>query len=235
MASGIYLIENTVNGKVYVGSAFDFDKRIEQHKWMLIKNKHHSLKLQRAWNKYGEESFNIKMIEAVDPSLLIEREQYWLNKYNSSKCGYNICPVAGSRRGSKCSKETKEKIRNNSSSKVGENNNFYGRKHSEETRRKMSLVHYELEFKHSEETKHKIAESKKGKLRSEETKMKVSIARIGQKRSKETNEKIIAKQRGTLWYTNGIESKRCYPGQEPEGYFRGRVTCRTTSLKTFKP
>lgn len=31
MESGIYKIENTVNGKIYVGSAVDFGKRFGQH------------------------------------------------------------------------------------------------------------------------------------------------------------------------------------------------------------
>ena len=42
-AAGIYAIENKVNGKVYVGSAVDLG--------------HHSLKLQRAWDKHGAASF----------------------------------------------------------------------------------------------------------------------------------------------------------------------------------
>lgn len=49
---------------------------------------------------------------------------------------------------------------------------------------------------HSEETKNRISNSKKGILVSEETKEKMSIARIGFKNSKETIEKMkLAKEK----------------------------------------
>ena len=61
MVSGIYLIENTVNGKVYVGSAVNFNERFRVHNYYLSRGSHHSPKLQYAWNKYGEKSFTFKI------------------------------------------------------------------------------------------------------------------------------------------------------------------------------
>lgn len=55
-----------------------------------------------------------------------------------------------------------------------------GRKHSEETKRKMAESHKGKKFNHSEETKLKIAESRRGKKykpHSEEAKRKMSEAR----------------------------------------------------------
>ena len=53
--SGIYKIVNKVNGKYYVGSSNDVLKtRFYEHKRLLTKNKHFNVKLQNAWNKYGE-------------------------------------------------------------------------------------------------------------------------------------------------------------------------------------
>ena len=41
--SGVYIIKNTLNGKVYIGSTISgFKKRIKEHIYELIKNKHHS-------------------------------------------------------------------------------------------------------------------------------------------------------------------------------------------------
>ena len=129
MASGIYLIENIVNGKVYVGSAVDFNERFRVHNYYLSKGSHHSQKLQYAWNKYGEKSFVFKILEVIENvTTLLEREQYWLDEYNCVKTGYNICPVAGSCLGIKRSDETKSRLRN---SKIGH-------EVSEEVRQKIS-------------------------------------------------------------------------------------------------
>jgi len=107
--SGIYKIENLVNGKMYVGSAVDIKNRWSRHKSDLRKNKHHSRYLQRSWNKYSEEQFEFTIIEEVkDVSELLEREQYWLDYYKSYdyKIGYNSYPTAGSPLGAKHSRET---------------------------------------------------------------------------------------------------------------------------------
>ena len=55
--SGIYQIRNIANGKVYVGSAAKFSRRFNDHKRKLNNGRHHSIKLQNAWNKNGAESF----------------------------------------------------------------------------------------------------------------------------------------------------------------------------------
>lgn len=51
---GVYRWFNTVNGKSYVGSSANINKRKQEHLKGLTSNNHHSIKLQRAWNKYGE-------------------------------------------------------------------------------------------------------------------------------------------------------------------------------------
>jgi predicted GIY-YIG superfamily endonuclease len=94
---GIYKIENLVNGKVYIGSSQDINKRWKQHLYSLRKGQHHSYHLQKAWEKYGEENFKFEIVEVVtDESLLITLEQKWINSYKSydSKYGYNISEEA---------------------------------------------------------------------------------------------------------------------------------------------
>ena len=53
MKSGIYQIKNTLNGKVYVGSAKDFEKRWKRHFKDLENGVHSSIKFQRSFNKHG--------------------------------------------------------------------------------------------------------------------------------------------------------------------------------------
>lgn len=94
--SGIYQIRNTVNGKVYVGSAIKILKRWREHKTSLRKGVHHSKHLQKAWVKYGEECFVFEVIEFIEPYLFYEvfaeRELFWQNnrKVDNPDYGYNM-------------------------------------------------------------------------------------------------------------------------------------------------
>ena len=116
--SGIYKITNTVNNKMYIGSAKCFYNRWKSHFLELNRNNHKNEYLQSAWNKYGGDSFKIEIIELVDiisndKNLLIEREQYWLDYYQSydREIGYNLCPTAKNSLGYKHSEETRAKLR----------------------------------------------------------------------------------------------------------------------------
>lgn len=94
--SGIYQIRNLINNKVYVGSSSNLRTRMNAHFNELNKNKHHSIYLQNAFNKYGEQNFVFEVIEFVkNKDNLIESEQYWINKLDSVSSGYNIQPIAG--------------------------------------------------------------------------------------------------------------------------------------------
>lgn len=96
---GVYAIVNTVTGKMYIGSATDIKHRWYLHRRDLFKSRHHSEHLQRAWNKYGSDVFNFRLLEIIeDTSILISQEQYWLDRYHThdKQHGYNISPTAGS-------------------------------------------------------------------------------------------------------------------------------------------
>lgn len=97
MTKGIYSITNALNGARYVGSSVEIEKRWKQHKIQLVSDSHHSVKLQKAWNKYGRNAFKWEIIEVIDDptnSTLTEREQYWIDKYDSYHNGYNDTPIA---------------------------------------------------------------------------------------------------------------------------------------------
>jgi group I intron endonuclease len=202
MKSGIYLIKNIVNNKVYVGSAVNINNRWREHKHRLKKGKHHSKHLQCAWDKYGEENFKFEIIEEVqNPLHLLAYEQVYLDYYKSYEDdrGYNICKVAGSILGVKLSEETKKKMRETRKNiseetrqKLREAN--IGRKHSEETKQKIREKKTGKKF--SEETRQKISEGNKGKKYSEEAKNKISKANKGRKHSEETKQKLREAKKG---------------------------------------
>ena len=129
---GIYVITNSIDGKVYIGSTIrNFRKRWREHRNLLKDGNHGNVHLQRAWNKYGEENFQFEILEKLedkkDLSLVSKREEYWISSFGSFKpeSGYNIEIIIGERKvvseetrnkisdansGRKCSPEAKEKI-----------------------------------------------------------------------------------------------------------------------------
>lgn len=113
--SGVYLIRNLQNGKVYVGSATSFKIRWGNHRSDLKHGRHDNQHLQRAWVKYGEASFVFEILEGCFTSRLIEREQHWIDHYRSfdRSMGYNISPTAGSTLGTTRTEEVKKKIGEN--------------------------------------------------------------------------------------------------------------------------
>ena len=111
--SGVYAITNKVNKKVYVGSSVNIPSRFRGHKKTLENGTHYNAKLQRAFVKYGIESFDFTILELVDSpnkEKLIEAEQRWINLFDAVKNGYNILPNAYSHLGAKRSDETKAKL-----------------------------------------------------------------------------------------------------------------------------
>ena len=83
--SGIYCILNTVNNKFYIGSSKNCDDRFSKHLSSLRGNYHANSYLQNSFNKYGEESFKMFVLEQTLD--LKKREQYWIDITNPS---YNI-------------------------------------------------------------------------------------------------------------------------------------------------
>jgi group I intron endonuclease len=77
---GIYQILNKKIGDCYIGSAVNLKKRTPQHIFFLRNSKSKHVHLQRAWNKYGEENFEIVFLENVDDKeTLTIREQYYID------------------------------------------------------------------------------------------------------------------------------------------------------------
>ena len=107
---GIYAIRNSVNGRLYVGSAVNLASRWRTHSSQLARGIHPAALLQADWTTHGPAAFTFSIIELVsNRESLISREQHWLDILDGTN-GYNTCPVAGSRFGSKSSPETRAKL-----------------------------------------------------------------------------------------------------------------------------
>lgn len=173
--SGIYQIRNLVDGKIYVGSAFNLLKRRAQHRCRLNSKNHGNCHLQNAWNKYGENNFVFEVLEFIplDNEILKKRETYYIQKLNvcDRSIGYNLSPDA--LRNTLC-EESKQKIRE----KVKGNQNWLGKRHTEETKKRMSEWHTGKVVKQS--TRDKLSKINQGVPKwTEEQKRQMSIARQG--------------------------------------------------------
>lgn len=91
MIGYIYHIKCETTGKKYIGITEDIRRRFNHHRSDLRLNKHHSPKLQAAWNYYGEENFTFSYRKVTIQSYedLYEKEIEEIAKYDSYHNGYN--------------------------------------------------------------------------------------------------------------------------------------------------
>lgn len=173
MQSAIYEIRNIKNGKRYIGSSSNIRNRIYSHKYHLNRGTHHCTPLQRAWRKYGKDSFSFRNILFCDPSNLLMFEQKAIDAFSPE---YNTCQIAGSSLGRHHSEETKNRI--------SEANR--GKKVSQSARRKMSLA--KIGTKASPETRMAISRALTGRKVPAESVAKSAASRRGQIRSPRSEE-----------------------------------------------
>lgn len=87
----VYLITNLVNDKKYVGITHNsIEHRFQEH---LQKSRMESSNwiLHRALRKYGQDNFKLELLEDNVPKDIIgERENYYINLYDSLNHGYNM-------------------------------------------------------------------------------------------------------------------------------------------------
>lgn len=128
---GVYQIVCLTTGKLYVGSSQNMHDRWKAHRSALRGNYHDNPRLQNAWNKYGETSFQFQIIEVTTVESTLDREQFYIDTLNvcDDRCGFNIALYAeASARGRRLSPEAIAKG-------IETRKGF---RHSEETRQMMS-------------------------------------------------------------------------------------------------
>lgn len=87
--AGIYIIENNVNGMVYIGRSEIPEARFKQHKSALVKGKHTNRLMQEDCDKYGIGAFSFMEIESCEDEDLWWKEVLWIQHYRI----YNIAPI----------------------------------------------------------------------------------------------------------------------------------------------
>lgn len=184
----IYLYQNKINLKVYVGQTKNIRSRYYQHKNIAKSNYNHPF--YNALRKYGLDNFDMIKLEEVPDNEIDDAEVAWIKCFNSTNrdYGYNI-------------------------SSGGYNHIDY----DEEVRNKISIARknyfltHENPFKgkhHTEETKQFLSDLNKGRIIPEEIRLKMSISHIGEnnhmygkQHSEETRKKISEANAGKCYNT----------------------------------
>ena len=204
----IYGYTNLESGRMYIGQTLHQELRWNQHRYC---------KNPTGWHKdyqNNPDKYEYSVIEYdVPEDKLDEREIFWISFFDSYRNGYNLTPGGdGLPKGYKLSDETKQKM---SERKKGENNPMYGKKHSEETRKKISEHHADVSGEN-----HPMY----GKHHSEETLIKMrgeNNPMYGKKHSEETRKKMSDAFKGRHWYNNGIVQIQSF--ECPIGFTKGRL------------
>ena len=188
----IYKITNTVNGKAYIGMTIEISisKRLSKH-FTGTGNRH----IYEDVKKYGRNSFTHEILEKnVFNELLPELEKTYIANFNTRyPHGYNIV-IDG--RQPFASQSTRMKI---SEALKGKPPTFgmLGKKHSPETKRKMSESGKNRVSKpFSKGHRENLSLALKGRIFSEEHCRNLSFSNLGRIVSKETREKMSQANKG---------------------------------------
>lgn len=92
--TGIYKITCLVNNKSYIGQSVSIKRRWATHQRELAAGVHHNEYLQRAYNKYGKNSFTYEILELCPKEKLNEREQFYIRIFDTFENGFN-CDLGG--------------------------------------------------------------------------------------------------------------------------------------------
>lgn len=162
----IYVYENVINGKKYVGKTNNLKGRHSKHFSVAKRAKNGEyMVFHKAITKYGANNFSLKIVDiAFNEDDAYLKEDSWISelKTKDKEFGYNLCD--------------------------GGRHTNSGRIVSQETRDKISAIHKGKIV--SKETKQKISIAKTGTILSDETKLKMSLTKIGKIQTEETKQKI---------------------------------------------
>lgn len=202
MSYYVYKITNLINGKIYIGKTNNIHKRWNKHKAAALRQNPNDFSyLHKAMLKYGFHNFIIEELYAFDiEKEALSQEIVSIEKLQSKNkdIGYNLTDGGEGVSGFKHSDESKQKM--SESKKIiflGENNPFYGKSHSKESKLLISQAasqrigekNHFFGKKHSQQSIDLMRQNQKGKGKKkyfttqdiEEIKYKKQILKISYK------------------------------------------------------
>jgi hypothetical protein len=227
---GIYKISFKGSNKVYIGLTNNFAQRKNEHIKALRGNRHFNIHLQRAFVKYGEDSFLMELLEECDLCDLNEREKYYILKFNSFNDGFNLTTggerflfsddvkrrISEKHKGKIIKESTKQKLREAN----------LGKKMSSEAKSKISFSNINriltdeqitkmsnaASYERSQYTKNKMSKSRIGFKINDEAKLKITLYNL--KKTRPNSVIIIKNAKVYIDDFEYIKGKRTPPEQE---------------------
>jgi GIY-YIG catalytic domain-containing protein/NUMOD3 motif-containing protein len=209
----VYKIENTVNGKVYIGKTImrSVKDRWKTHRRTLRLGNHRNPHLQHAYDLYGSGSFSYSILEIhADREAVGDAETTNIIRYKSANPDYGYNMSFGGE-GVIFTDEVKEKMRaawakRNAAGLPGP---FAGKTHSDESKRKAAISC--TGWKHTPEALAKISKAKKGKPAFPGAIAKMAAANkgntynLGKKRSAESIQRMSDSRKGHFAHNKGVK------------------------------
>lgn len=151
----VYRIVNSINGKFYLGKTGDPVKRWNNHLDIAKRPKSNISSfsyIHKAIRKYGFKNFTFEVIERLETEAeSLQREIELIAIHKPSGLLYNLTDggdgVSGHVQDKKQRRATSKRMKGKFK---GENNPFYGKKHSKETLAKLSIIMVERHRLHPE-------------------------------------------------------------------------------------
>ncbi len=134
----IYLIENNINSKKYVG--FHSTDNLEDGYMG------GGIALKKAYKKYKKKNFTKSILEFCELENWQEREQFWIQKIDTYKNGYNMTLGGEGTPGINFSDESIAKMKKTRIERglaKGKSNGMFGNNHFAESKRKMGQTRKE--------------------------------------------------------------------------------------------
>lgn len=131
---GIYKITSP-SSRIYIGQSIDIEKRLYYYKSLRCKQQPI---LFKSLLKYGFTNHIFEVIEECSIDLLNERERYWQDYYDVLNGGLNCVLTKTNEKNRVICEKTKlilGKKNKESGMFLGEKNPFFGKKHTEETKK----------------------------------------------------------------------------------------------------
>ena len=228
----VYLTENLVNGKLYIGQ--------HRAKELDINYKGSGLYIIEAIKKYGLDSFVPVVLEwCASEEELEMKEEEWIVYFNAHESDLFYNRRRGGSRAGFCKESRDMMSKTKSILYIGEGNPFYGKHHSEEVRRATS-ERDKLLFRgegnpfygkhHTDEAKKKISDANRGRKFTQEQIQHMSDAKLGHVHSEETKRKIGVAHKGRVYSSDS----RANMGR-PKGIPISEETKRKLSISCSKP
>lgn len=149
--TGIYIITNDIDARIYIGSATSFKQRYATHRNKIMLNENCNPKFKNFANKYGIEHLTFSAVHACCKEDLLKVEQMYLDVFQPfDDNGFNIVRKAGSPIGYKHTQEAKDKMKGRTGMRWDEEHIKYfseikkGIKRAESTKTKLREYYAEI-------------------------------------------------------------------------------------------